>query len=55
MSDILQCYIVGLVSGAALMSIPVVILQSLLKRERERNHWFRWWQRHEKGTREGRP
>ncbi len=54
MNDLWQCYTVGLVTGVTLMCVPVAVLHSLLKRERERNYWFRWWQQHETKVREGR-
>lgn len=47
MSDIAQCYLVGLVSGLLLGLIPAIAIWHLYQRERARGFWSRWWLRHQ--------
>lgn len=51
MSDLWQCYLIGLGSGILLTSIPCVILRRRLRREQNRSYWARWWLRHQQQMR----
>lgn len=51
MSDLWQCYLIGLGTGLAFAAIPISVLIKRLSRERERNHWGRWWERHQRQMR----
>lgn len=51
MSDPWQCYLVGLVTGLAVMAVPVSVLWARLKRERDRNFWAVWWARRQQQQR----
>jgi len=43
MSDLWQCYLVGLISGVVLSGIPVAMLWGRLRRISDADQWARWW------------